>query len=75
MAIEKKHHAHRVDNITWTYRGFKIRQYPNEGLAYHRYHYVYEAYDEYGCVFAHSVTLSATKREIDEHLDKKNTTL
>lgn len=69
-----KHHAHRIDNITWEYRGFKIRQCPNEGLADHRYHYVYEAYDEYGCGWAHSVSLAATKREIDEYIERTNTT-
>ena len=60
--------AKRVGDGTYMYRGIKIQRYKNEGFL-PGYKYVWEAVDENGCGFAHSGTLSLTKKLIDEELN------
>jgi len=64
--MSKKYHAHRVDTMTYEYRGFIIEgfYYSPEGRN------VWEAVDHDGSCFAQSFTLAECKMWIDEELDK-----
>lgn len=60
-----RHVAKRLGNRRYLYRGYEIQgfYYSPEGCV------CWEAYDENGCGFAHSHSLSLTKILIDEELD------
>ena len=60
-----KYRAKRIGFRHYLYRGYEIQgfDYSPEGCV------CWEAYDENGCGFAHSRSLSLTKTLIDEDLD------
>ena len=60
-----KYRAKRIGFRHYLYRGYEIQgfYYSSEGCV------CWEAYDENGCGFAHSRSLSLTKILIDEDLD------
>lgn len=61
--------AKRIGIKRYLYRGYEIQgfYYSPEGCV------CWEAYDEKGCGFAHSHSLSLTKILIDEELDRLTT--
>ena len=63
--MKKLNRAERIGFRHYLYRGYDIKgfYYSSEGCV------CWEAYDENGCGFAHSRSLSLTKILIDEDLD------
>lgn len=64
-----KYKAKKLERGHYMYRGFEIRKYPSQGLL-PGHKYIWEAIDERGGGFAHSGTLSLTKKLIDDELNK-----
>ena len=63
-----KHRAKRISERHYIYRGFHIY-----GMYYHPEHRVcWEAVDNDGSGFAHSITLKETKELIEREIDDNN---
>lgn len=60
----------RLSKGHYIYRGFKITCYEADAYQLSGWRRIWEAEDENGCGFAHSKSLSETKKLIDEELDK-----